>query len=145
MKDRPQKFNRKSYDDNNQWAIDIITSFLENNGYDCPPKPEDYKADISAFKDGKEKLFEAETKYTFFEDESTFPFPTVSFAARKKKYGDFVYIIISKKSNWAIACESSVIYNDKFKEEVHVNTSDRLGMDSFYRVPKELCHFFKIR
>lgn len=142
----PQKFNQDSYDKANGFAIDIITAFLKKKGYTIIDKEEDYTNDIDAINsDGELVKFEAEVKDKFFTSASNFPFPSVSFAARKKKYGDFWYIIVSTKSDYAVACHSSEIFKDEYAETVFIDTTKRYGDDYFHRVPNNKCHFFKIR
>ena len=141
----PRKFRQGSYDRNNKYGIDIIHTFLKSKGYTIIEKAEDYKADIETIKDGKKVLFEAEVKALSFTDRASFRYNTVSFAARKKRYGDFWYIIISRYTDWACMAHSSVIFDPKYYEDVYVNTEVREGMDKFYRVPKERVHFFKIK
>ena len=145
MRNKPQVFNQDSYDKANTFAIDIISTFLEGRGYDIVDKEEDYKNDIDAIKDGKLVKFEAEVKDRYFTSANDYPFPSVSFAARKKKYGDFWYIIVSTKSDYAVACHSDTIFNEEYAETIYINTTKRLGNDYFYRVPNNQCLFFKIR
>jgi hypothetical protein len=77
----------------------------------------------------------------------TFPFPTVSFLARKKKWKDigFWYIIVCKETNYALVANSNDIFKDEYLETLNINTEERQGKDYFYRVPKNKCKFFKIR
>ena len=105
---------------------------------------EDYDIDVIAYKDGVKYRIEVEVKNTYFENQETYPFDTVSFLGRKKKYsnpGMFYYFLLSTKHNSFLYCESDIIYQEKHKETATVNTSQRYGEDLFYRVPKELCKF----
>ena len=142
------KFVESSYDRNNSFAIDIINKFLIDKGYTIVEKVEDYGIDIEATKDGKTHMFEAEVKTgRSFTTRDSFPFPTVSFLARKKKWKDigFWYIIVCKETNYALVANSNDIFKDEYLETLIINTEERKGVDNFYRVPKDKCKFFKIR
>ena len=146
MRNKPQVFNQDSYDKANTFGIDIVCGFLKGRGYTILEKEEDYKNDIDALNSVGELIkFEAEVKDTFFTSAQDFPFPSVSFAARKKKYVSFWYIIVCTKTNYAVACHSDVIFQDEYAETVYINTTKRLGDDYFFRVPNDKCHFFKVR
>lgn len=142
------KFVESSYVKNNSFAINIITTFLKGKGYTIIDKQEDYGIDIEAVKDGETHYFEAEVKTgRSFTTRKTFPFPTVSFLARKKKWKDigFWYVIVCRETNYALVANSKDIFLDEYLETLNIDTDDRQGKDYFYRVPKEKCKFFKIR
>jgi hypothetical protein len=144
------KFVKDSYDNNNDFAINIVQNFLINKGYTITTKIiEDYNIDIEAKKDNITKLFEVEVKTGYkFTNRESFKFNTVSFLARKKKWNinkGFFYIIICKETDWALVAKSEDIFKNEYKESLQINSYYRKGNDEFYRVPKELCKFFKIR
>lgn len=145
MRTKAGIFRKDSYDLNNDSAISKVQKYLQDNGFDVEDKAiEDYDIDVIAYKDGVKYRIEVEVKNTYFEDEGTYPFDTVSFLGRKKKYsnpGMFYYFLLSTKHNSFLYCESDIIYQEKHKETATVNTSQRYGEDLFYRVPKELCKF----
>ena len=144
------KFVESSYHKNNDFAINIINQFLIRRGYTIIQKQtEDYGIDIKAIdKNGKIQFFEAEVKSgRSFTTRDSFPFPTVSFLARKKKWKDigFWYIIVCKETDYALVANSNDIFLDEYLETIDINTQDRKGKDYFYRVPKNICIFFKIK
>ena len=144
------KFVKDSYDNNNDFAINIVQNFLINKGYTITTKIiEDYNIDIEAKKNNITKLFEVEVKTGYqFTNRESFKFNTVSFLARKKKWNTnkgFFYIIICKETDWALVAKSEDIFKNEYKESLQINTQYRKGNDEFYRVPKELCVFFKIK
>ena len=144
-----RKFNSKSYDKNDQWAKNLLINYLLNKGYQIIKSVEDYNHDIEALNETGEKVFfEVEVKTGYpFKGKKSFPFDTVSFTGRKKRIHEikeFIYIIICKETKWAVACSSSIIYNQNYLEEWYINSSQRSGSDVFYRVSKELCKFFKL-
>lgn len=149
-KDRkaPQKFVRASYSRSNAWAIEVVKEFLLSQSYNIHSKQEDYGPDIKAEKNSVIEYFEVETKtnYTFTNQEN-FKFPTVSFLARKEKWKDigFWYVIVCRETRACIKCHSSVIYQEQFKEKLKINSKERLGTDTFYRVPKELCEWLTLK
>ena len=75
------------------------------------------------------------------------PFATVSFLSRKKRLHEiepFIYVIICRETEYALACSSTEIFKDDFVEELNLTHHERRGKDVFYRVPKEKCYFFKV-
>lgn len=138
-------FRKDSYDANNDIAIKKVIKYLESQGMRCEYKEEeDFDIDLICYKGSKKYRVEVEVKNTYFEDEETYPFETVSFLKRKKKYakpGMFFYFLLSKKCNSFLFCQSNIIYKDEYYEKCNVNTSQRYGSDEFYRVPKHLCQF----
>ena len=147
MNKKPSEFVKSSYDKNNSLAIDMVSDFLVNKGFSIVDKKEDYWIDIEAKKEGATILFEAEVKSRVkFTSRDSFPFKTVSFLARKSKWKEtpFWYVIVCPDTKYAIFAKSEDIFKDEYIENINVNTSDRKGMDKFYRVPKSVCYFKKI-
>ena len=72
-----------------------------------------------------------------------FQFESVSFLGRKSKWQGtpFWYVIICKENCSAIFCRSNIIFNEEYKQIINIYTSQRKGVDNFYRVPKDLCIF----
>jgi hypothetical protein len=145
----PQKFVKKSYDRSDDWAVSKVKEHLSNNGYTVIPKEsEDYELDIKAVKNAVTEYYECETKtgYTFT-SERDFRFSTLSFLARKKKWADigFWYIIVCRETLAYAKCHSNVIFQDKYMEVLDINSQERKGKDTFYRVPKNLCEWGKLQ
>lgn len=140
------KFVQQSYDENDLVAKNALIKVLTKHGWTIISAEENYDHDVIAEKNGEVKYFEVEMKSQYkFTSDGTFPFPTVSFLGRKKRLHDkhpFLYVIISKQTGWAVCCESSVIFQDQYIEKVKINTRDRQGIDTMYRVPKGLCRHF---
>jgi len=144
----PSKFVKKSYDRSDHWAISKVKEHLVNSGYTVIEKDaEDYELDIKATKDDIVHYFECETKTGYsFTGAKDFRFPTVSFLARKKKWAEigFWYVIVCRETLAYVKCHSQTIYQDKFQEKLKIDSKERQGMDTFYRVPKDLCEWSKI-
>ena len=138
-------FRKDSYDENDKFAINRIQKYLSKKNFIIEEKKqENFDIDIVAYRNGLKYRIEAEVKNTFFTDLDSFPFNTVSFLGRKKKYsneGLFYYFLLCKKNNSFLYCTSDIIYQEKYKEIKGVNTMHRFGTDVFYRVPKEKCFF----
>lgn len=139
------KFSRASYDANNQWGIDQLSSFIVSKGFEIIPKRgEDYGIDIAAIRAGEIVYLEAEVKtnypWTCRED---FKFPTVSFLARKKKWDHvtFWYVVICRETGAFVMCKSDDIFKEEYRTVKHINTQHRKGIDVTYNVPKEKCIF----
>jgi len=145
MKTKPSQFRRDSYNESNQFGIDKIAQFLSRRGFSVPDKPEDYKVDMFAFKDGEQFNIEAEVRRGLnFTVRETFPFNTVSFLARKNKYqGDkpFWYFLVCRETEWCVFANSKDIFNDKYKIIKNINSTRRSGSDTMYHVPLDKCEF----
>jgi hypothetical protein len=139
------QFVQNQYDKYDKLGRELLVDFLIYHGWTVEPKEkEDYKVDIIATKEGKTEHFEVEMKNTSFTSEQDFPFSTVSFLERKKKFHKehyFFYTIISSKTYGALMIRSDKIYNTDYLEVLDINTTERSGTDYFYRVPKEVCRF----
>ena len=139
------KFVKESYEEENDWSIQHFSRILQMREYEVINKPkEDYRVDITAFKDGKESYYEVEVKKGYpFTSEEDFKFPTVSFLARKKKWAEigFWYVIICKETLSMVMCHSDEIFKDEYRVHRNVSTSQRKGSDIMYHVPKEKCIF----
>lgn len=138
------KFNQKSYDENDTLGKDLLIAFLNSKGHKSSENRDKYGIDIITEKDGKDYLWEVEMKskrpWTSKED---FQFDSVSFLSRKEKWKDasYWYVIICKETNAAVFCHSTIIFKEKYKQKLYINTGERKGYDYFFRVPKELCIF----
>ena len=139
------EFVKSQYDKYDKLGRLLLVDFLVHRGWNVDVKDkEDYKVDILASKDDKVAQFEVEMKRTEFTSAEDFPFSTVSFLGRKKKFHKehcFYYFIISSITYSAIILRSDKIYNDNYLEVLDIDTKERSGIDYFYRVPKELCTF----
>jgi len=141
-------FSEKEYNRSNQWGIDKVAQYLKLNGYSIIEKDvEDYDVDITATKNGKTFLFEAEVKRGYpFSGEQDFKFDTVSFLGRKKKYHKrheegFFYCIVCYETSCVLSCHSSDIYKEEQRQLKRLSNKARKGLDEFYLVPKEKCKF----
>lgn len=141
-------FSEKEYNRSNQWGIDKVAEYLKGKGYKIIEKDtEDYDVDITATKDGKTFLFEAEVKRGYpFSCEKDFKFDTVSFLGRKKKYHKrheegFFYCIVCYETSCVLTCHSSDIYKEEQRQLKTLSRKARKGLDEFYLVPKEKCKF----
>lgn len=138
------KFNQESFDENDGIGRQLLTAFLKKKCHNVSNNSDKYGIDLVSEKDGVEYKWEVEMKsrrpWTCRED---FAFKSVSFLNRKAKWKDtqFWYVIICAETRAALFCRSDVIFDEQYKEELYINTSQRKGMDNFYRVPKELCIF----
>jgi len=138
------KFNQESFDENDGIGRQLLTAFLESKCHNVSNNCDKYGIDLVSEKDGIEYKWEVEMKakrpWTCRED---FAFETVSFLNRKAKWKEdtFGYVIICTETQAALMCRSDIIFDEKYKEKIYINTAQRKGTDKFYRVPKELCIF----
>lgn len=143
-----RKFVKASYDRNDEWGKEVLVRWLKRHGgrFNIIEKEkEDYKVDVLALDTQTDKLvgFEVEVKHKYpFTDAKSFKFDTVSFLGRKKKYGDFWYVIVCGETEALLLCHSLEIYKEEYREIKTITTNERNGLDEFYRVPKEKCLFY---
>ena len=150
MKYNARKFVQASYDRNDDWGKEVLVRWLKMHGGRfaiIEKEKEDYKVDILALDTKADKLvsFEVEVKHGYpFTDAKSFKFDTVSFLGRKKKYGDFWYVIVCGETESLLLAHSFEIYKEEYREIKTIATNERNGLDEFYRVPKEKCLFYTI-
>jgi len=148
MKYNARKFVQASYDRNDDWGKEILVRWLKSYGSRftiLDKEKEDYKVDIVVLDNKADKLmsFEVEVKHGYpFTDEESFKFDSVSFLGRKKKYGDFWYAIVCAETEAILIAHSYEIYKEEYREIKTIATTERNGLDEFYRVPKDKCIFY---
>jgi len=136
------KFNQELFDTSDEEGKQLLIAFLEKKGHEISQNCDKYGIDLFSEKDGKTYNWEVEMKSRRpWVSEETFPFDSVSFLNRKKKWDNFWYVIICRETRAAIFCHSSVIFHEVYKEKIYIKTSYRNGSDNFFRVPKEKCIF----
>lgn len=136
------KFNQELFDTSDEEGKQLLIAFLEKKGHKISQNCDKYGIDLFSEKDGKTYNWEVEMKSRRpWVSEETFPFDSVSFLNRKKKWDNFWYVIICRETRAAIFCHSSVIFHEVYKEKIYIKTSYRNGSDNFFRVPKEKCIF----
>lgn len=80
-----KKFDRKLFEENDRKARGLAKKFLEDAGYEVKDNPDKYGPDLIVTKDGEVRGFvECEIKRVWKGKE--FPYDTVQFPERKKKY-----------------------------------------------------------
>lgn len=148
MKYKARKFVQASYDRNDDWGKEVLVRWLKMHGGRftiIEKEKEDYKVDVMALDNKADKLmgFEVEVKHGYpFTDSDSFKFDTVSFLGRKKKYGDFWYVIVCGETEALLLAHSFEIYKEEYREIKTIATNERNGLDEFYRVPKSKCLFY---
>jgi hypothetical protein len=139
-------FNQESYDTNDAYGKAIVTAWLKDQDWvEEIIDEEDFGIDLEAIdKEGKSHFFEAEVKGNYpWSDKESFPFSTVSFLGRKKKWEGkgFFYALVCAETKALCIAHSSEIFKEEFREVRRIKTSHRNGLDAFYRVPKDLCRW----
>lgn len=137
-------FDKQSYKDNDAVGKKLLTAFLCKHGHTVSENSDKYGIDLVSEINGKKYYWEVEIKNNVtWTDSSDFPYPTVSFLARKVKWKDknFWYVIISGKKFSAIFAHSSKIFDEKYREQKFIRKDNRFGSDHFYRVPLSVCTF----
>ena len=148
MKYEARKFSQRSYNENDEFAKNIVKKLLRTMDWvnEIDDK-EDYGVDLTVIdNNGYHFFFEAEVKTGYaFTGVQDFPFDTVSFLGRKKKWEDigFYYCIVCKETEAVCIAHSKDIYKEEYRELRNINKRDRQGLDAFYRVPKENCKWYK--
>ena len=134
-------FVQESYERNDWLGKTMLTWYLMKAGHKVNVPKENFGIDMTSTKDGKQFHWEVEMKHNVqWVDAASFPYPTVSFLKRKQKMGDnFWYAILCADTQALLFARASDIFQEKFREDVKVNTKERQGISECYRVPKELC------
>ena len=139
-------FNQESYDTNDAYGKAIVTAWLKTQEWvEYIVDEEDYGIDLEVIdQKGKSQFFEAEVKGNYpWKDKESFPFDTVSFSGRKKKWEGkgFYYVLVCAETQALCMAHSSEIFKEEYREVRRINTSHRQGLDAFYRVPKDICRW----
>lgn len=138
------KFVQTLFDKSDNQGKELLKAFLRKKDHHIQENEDKYGIDLFSEKDGKVYRWEVEMKslrpWTNMED---FNFDTVSFLQRKEKWKDeqFWYVIICTETKAILMCDSNIIFQEKYKQILRINTQYRKRTDVFYRVPKELCIF----
>lgn len=136
------KFNQELFDTSDEEGKQLLIAFLESKCHKISQNSDKYGIDLFSEKGGQKYNWEVEMKSRRpWVSEETFPFESVSFLNRKKKWDNFWYVLICRETRAAIFCHSNVIFHDDYKEKLYIKTSYRNGTDYFFRVPKEKCIF----
>jgi hypothetical protein len=143
------KFSQESYDKNDELAKEIFIKYITTiKEHKIINSEENYDHDVITEKDGKTFYFELEMKRNYpWTSRDDFKFDSVSFLGRKLRLHNkhkFKYIIICAETLCAVGCDSNIIYNDNYKQNININKYDRKGFDTLYRVPSDLCKFFNL-
>lgn len=138
-------FRQDDYNKYNDVSIKKVSDYLIKKGFIVPQKNEDYDIDIIAYKNNIEYRIEVEVRTKLnWTSEKDYPYSTVSFLGRKKKYckfNIFWYFLVSNDINNFLFCQSSYIFNKQYQVVKQVDTDKRYGIDIAYHVPKQLCNF----
>lgn len=147
--EQARKFDLKMYKNTDDLAKELFKSYLTNKGHVITKEDEDYKHDLESENNGVKFLFELELSITnIFSSRKDYKYEKVSFLGRKERLHNiepFYYVIICESTNTALVAHSSDIYKEEYKVENYVNTANRKGLDSFFRIPKDKVKFFKIK
>ena len=145
---KAREFNKRSYDENDEYAKNKISKYLISRGHEIIEYKENYNHDLVTKKNDKLFYFEFEVKRNYpFTKKENYPFSTVSFLGRKKRLHHikpYFYLILCYETNCVVFCDSENIFKDKYKESLNLKTYNRKGKDVMYRVPINKCFFFSI-
>ena len=84
------KFNQELFDTSDEEGKQLLIAFLEKKGHEISQNCDKYGIDLFSEKDGKTYNWEVEMKSRRpWVSEETFPFDSVSFLNRKKKWDNF--------------------------------------------------------
>lgn len=141
-----RRFDKESYDKYDDLPKKLVSDFLIGRGHTIISSVEDYNHDLITERNGKRFYFELEVKVGYpFTSAADYKFDTVSFLGRKIRLhnlNSFYYLIMSYETRCIAYCDSTIIFNEEYSQEVSVNGNNRSGIDKLYRVPKNLCGFF---
>jgi len=133
-------FSQKLYkqDDN---AKHQVVGWLHRRGFDAEVNPDQYGIDVLAYKHGLIYKFEVEVKHNW--TTTVFPFETVHFSARKKKFiGPNTYFtMLNNQRNRVL-----IVDDESLKSASTVTKSTTYtSLESFIEVPYSSCRIYTIR
>lgn len=144
-----RRFDKKSYNENDEYAKKRITKFLIKRGHKVIQDKEDYNHDLVTEKKGLVFYFEFEVKRNYpFTNKEDYKFNSVSFLGRKSRLHNiepYYYMILCYETDSVVFCYSSNIFKDEYKESLNLNKHNRKGSDEMYRVPINKCNFFTLK
>ncbi len=145
MRTKAGEFRQDDYNQYNDISIKKVSDYLIQKGFTVPHKDEDYDIDIVAYKNNIEYRIEVEVRTKLnWTSEKDYPYSTVSFLGRKKKYSKsslFWYFLVSNDVSNFLFCRSDFIFQKQHQVSMRMNTNKRYGIDIAYHVPKQLCNF----
>lgn len=132
-------FSKKLYKDDDNAKLQVI-DWLKRNGYDAWVNPDDYDIDVLADKNGVRHFFEVEVKHNWNGIE--FPFDTVHFSARKRKYvkPNAYFTMLNHQRNRILVVDYETLSRALVVKKDTVYTSD----ERFIEVQVKNCAIFKI-
>lgn len=121
----------------------IILKHLKDTGWDAEINKDQYGVDIVAFKEGLAITIDVEVKNYNWTSEVDFPFSTVHFTNRKKKFQEehFYYFLISKNKKGCIYQAGNVIYGQGVPVKKFNRRSTAEGYEVFYELKKDNVKF----
>ena len=146
---KPSKFIQASYDRSDSIGKEWFIDYIVKKGHSIVSEEENYNHDVITKKDGVTYYFELEmVTYNPFTTVDTHKYPKVSFLGRKKRLHGihpYHYVKICRETKWAVTCQSEDIFKDEYLVEIEIDSKERKGLDTFYRVPKYKCKFFDLK
>lgn len=133
----PKKFSSRLYKRYNPWAVTTVLNRVNISNHYLMENPDVYGIDVLVV---NEKMdlpvggleLEVKTSWT-----SKYPFSTVHFLGRKKKYGGKhnFYIILSKNSRSALM----ISFDDLLKYNTEPKDNKYVKGEEIYTIPKYKC------
>ncbi len=139
-------FSQDDFNANDDWGKQVVKRHLLRLGLEVLTPRDKYAIDLAARDKATNKVarYEVEVKHNYpWTSHQDFPFPTVSFLARKHKYTDreFWYCVVCRETEAIIVAKSTDIFKPENKVTKSVSARSRQGNDEFYELSKEQCIF----
>ena len=140
-----RKFSQRDYAAFDRYKH-IVVDRLNQSGWDAWVNGDQYGVDIVGWS-RRGRLFTAdvEVKAVDFTGQADFPFPTVRFTERKRKYGmGFFYIVLSMNGAAGYYACGRDIYRTENAVVRRASRNGATAMEGFYELPKEKVVWFSI-
>lgn len=132
-------FSKKLYSEDDNAKYQVV-DWLTRQNYNAKINPDTYGVDVLANKNGVKYCFEVEVKHNWTGVD--FPFSTVHFSGRKRKYiqPNTYFTMLNHKRNRILIVDYEALNNALIVRKNTIYTSD----ERFIEIPASECMIYKI-
>lgn len=134
-----KKFSKSLHTKNDNAKL-LVIKWLESQQYKARVNPDPYGIDVLAEKKGIKYRYEVEVKHNWTTDD--FPFDTIHFSARKRKYvaENSFFVMLNSKRTMMLVVGYDVLKRAKIVTKSTIYTTS----EQFIEVPVSACTIYPI-